>query len=89
MAMANNLPFTGFNTSLDFKLPEDSPAFGQTIYVAGRSVGPGYFGALGIAFKDRRDFGSREPNPADRACESSTKRWRTCYGPMAGRPAGC
>ena len=59
--MANNLPFTGFHTSLDFRLPDDSPAgVGHKIYVAGRSVSPGYFRALGIAFKDGRDFMASE-----------------------------
>jgi putative ABC transport system permease protein len=52
VGMANNLPFTGFHTSVDFPAPPNSPPF----YVATRSVSPGYFRAMGIALKEGRDF---------------------------------
>ncbi len=55
--MSNNLPFTGFSTRVDFPASPDSPAGRSgTIYVATRSVSPGYFQALGIPLRAGRDF---------------------------------
>jgi putative ABC transport system permease protein len=56
VGMANNLPFTGFHVSLDLPSPPNSPR----IPVAGRSVSPGYFQAMGIPFKEGRDFTEAE-----------------------------
>ncbi len=66
--MANNLPFTGFHTSVDFPAPPNSPvAPGLTFYVATRSVSPGYFRAMGIPLKKGRDFTQTE-NQKDVRC---------------------
>lgn len=53
VGMANNLPFTGFHVSLEFPPPPGSPG---PVLVAGRSVSPGYFRAMGMRFIEGRDF---------------------------------
>jgi putative ABC transport system permease protein len=66
--MANNLPFTGFHTSVDFPAPPNwSGAPGQLFYVETRSVSPGYFQAMGIPLKQGRDF-SQTDNQKDAPC---------------------
>jgi putative ABC transport system permease protein len=57
VAMANNLPFTGYHTSGILPLPENSPKGpGSTINLALRSVSPGYFQAMETPLKAGRDF---------------------------------
>ena len=66
--MANNLPFTGFHTTVDFPAPPNSPAApGGIFYVATRSVSPGYFRAMGIPVKEGRDF-TQTDNQKDARC---------------------
>ncbi len=66
VAMANNLPFTGFHTSLDFPAPPNGWGDG-TLYIHARSVSPGYFQAMGIRFKGGRDF-TEADNQKDARC---------------------
>jgi putative ABC transport system permease protein len=66
VGMANNLPFTGFHTSLDFPAPPNGWGEG-TPYIHARSVSPGYFHAMGIRFKGGRDF-TEADNQKDARC---------------------
>ncbi len=57
VAMANNLPFTGFHTSNEIPLPGNSPGGpGVTITLTQRSVSPGYFRAMEIPLEEGRNF---------------------------------
>jgi putative ABC transport system permease protein len=64
--MANNLPFIGFGTSVDFPAPPNWSG-DHNFYVAARSVSPGYFQAMGIPFKGGRDF-TEADNQKDAPC---------------------
>jgi putative ABC transport system permease protein len=56
-AMANNLPFTGFHTSVNLPASPNSPgASDSSVYVMERSISPGYFRAMGIPLKSGREF---------------------------------
>jgi putative ABC transport system permease protein len=66
--LANNLPFTGFHLTLAIPSPPESPGGPSgTIGVAGRSISPGYFQAMGTPFVDGRDFIDAE-NQSDGPC---------------------
>ena len=57
VAMANNLPFTGFHTSGYIPEPGgSSKGSGEGIAFALRSVSPGYFRAMEISLKAGREF---------------------------------
>jgi putative ABC transport system permease protein len=68
VGMANNLPFTGFSTGVDFPAPPNwSGGPGQMFYLETRSVSPGYFQAMGIPLKAGRDFNQAD-NQKDAPC---------------------
>jgi putative ABC transport system permease protein len=93
--MANNLPFTGFHTSVDFPDPPNwSGGPGQLFYVETRSVSPGYFQAMGIPLKEGRDF-SQTDNQKDAPCvrivnEAMARRYWSGEDPVGKQvPGAC
>ncbi|HXJ92884.1 MAG TPA: ABC transporter permease [Terriglobia bacterium] len=67
VGMANNLPFTGFHTTVVLPLPGSTPAEpGRTIGVTERTVSAGYFQALGIPLRAGREFTPADYEPGAR-----------------------
>lgn len=60
VGMANMLPFTGFQLSLDLPTPPNSSRGPEPFRIAGRSVSPGYFPAMQIPLLAGRDFTEAE-----------------------------
>ncbi len=63
--MANNLPFTGFHTSVYLDGPTPAGADGG-IQVTARSVSPGFFQVMGIPLKEGREFTSADAEKSAR-----------------------
>ena len=79
VAMANNLPFTGFHTSGYIPEPGNSPkSSGEGIAFALRSVSPGYFRAMEIPLMAGREFIQADS-------ESNARCVRIINGAMARR----
>jgi len=65
--MANNLPFTGFHTTVILPLPGSAPGKpGRTIGVMERTVSAGYFQALEIPLLAGREFTPPDYDPGAR-----------------------
>lgn len=56
-AVVNNLPLSGFNTSLTMPSPH-----GETILMAGRTISPEYFSVMGIPLLEGRFFSESDGN---------------------------
>jgi putative ABC transport system permease protein len=91
--MVNNLPFTGFGTTVDFPAPPNSPGGPEHIFfVAARSVSPGYFQAMGIPLKEGRDF-TQTDNQKDAPCvrivnEAMARRYWSGEDPVGKQVVG-
>lgn len=80
--LANNLPFAGFNVTLNVPAPSNAPGdSGGNVGVDGRSISPGYFEAMGTPFVAGRDFTEDENRTGARCVRIVNQAMARLYWP--------